>query len=93
VDAATSHAAGTRECVWYRRYSSQVLTALNLAIAAILLGFVLRRSTSVMVAFGFAFISARALGNAVDRLRLSIAKLWLNPRERAPLKSRGDNPA
>ena len=54
----------------YGEFSRWVLTALNLAIAAILLGFVLRRSTSVMNAFGFAFIGAGALGNAIDRLRL-----------------------
>jgi signal peptidase II len=30
----------------------------------------LRQSTSIMNAFGFAFIGAGALGNALDRLRL-----------------------
>ena len=54
----------------YGEFSRWALTALNLAIAAILLRFVLRQSTSIMNAFGFAFISAGALGNALDRLRL-----------------------
>ena len=42
----------------YGEFSRWALTALNLAIAAILLRFVLRQSTSIMNAFGFAFISA-----------------------------------
>jgi signal peptidase II len=54
----------------YGEFSRWALTALNLAIAAILLRFVLRQSTSIMNAFEFAFISAGALGNALDRLRL-----------------------
>jgi signal peptidase II len=54
----------------YGASSRWALTALSFAIAAILLGLTLRRSTSIMNAFGFAFISAGALGNALDRLRL-----------------------
>ena len=54
----------------YGELSRWALTALNLAVAAILLRFVFRPSTSTMNAFGFAFISAGALGNAFDRLRL-----------------------
>jgi len=54
----------------YGEISRWALTALSLAIAAILLGLMLRQSTSTMNAFGFAFISAGALGNALDRLRL-----------------------
>ena len=54
----------------YGDSSRWVLTALSFAIAAVLLGLMLRRSTSIMNAFGFAFISAGALGNALDRLRL-----------------------
>src|SRR5215472_5478997 len=51
-------------------FSRWALTALNLAVAVILLRFVLRQSTSRLNAFGLAFISAGALGNALDRLRL-----------------------
>jgi signal peptidase II len=51
-------------------FSRWALTALSFDIAAILLGLMLRQSTSIVNAFGFAFISAGALGNALDRLRL-----------------------
>jgi signal peptidase II len=54
----------------YGEFSRWALAVLNLAIAANLLRFMLRQSTSIMNAFGFAFISAGALGNALDRLRL-----------------------
>ena len=54
----------------YGEFSRWALTALSFAVAAILLGLMLRRSTSMMNAFGFAFITAGALGNALDRLRL-----------------------
>jgi signal peptidase II len=54
----------------YGALSRWALTALNLAVAAILLRLVLLRSTSTMNALGLAFISAGALGNAFDRLRL-----------------------
>jgi signal peptidase II len=54
----------------YGEFSRWALTALGFAIAAILLGLMLRQSTSIMNAFGFAFIGAGALGNALDRLRL-----------------------
>ena len=50
-------------------FSRWALTVLNLAVAVILLRFVLRKSTSTPNAFGLAFISAGALGNALDRLR------------------------
>ena len=52
----------------YGELSRWALTALNLAAAAILLRFVFPTSTSTMNAFGLAFISAGALGNALDRL-------------------------
>jgi signal peptidase II len=54
----------------YGEYSRWALTALNLAVAVILLRFALRRSTSTLNSFGLAFVSAGALGNALDRLRL-----------------------
>jgi len=54
----------------YGGFSRWTLTALNLTVAVILLLFVLRQSTSTLNAFGLAFISAGALGNALDRLRL-----------------------
>jgi signal peptidase II len=54
----------------YGEFSRWALAALSLAAAAILLGFALRRSTSIVNALGFAFISAGALGNAIDRVRL-----------------------
>jgi len=54
----------------YGEFSRWALIALGLAAAAILLGFALRRSTSVVNALGFAFIGAGALGNAIDRVRL-----------------------
>lgn len=54
----------------YGEFSRWALTALNLAVAAILLRFVVRKSTSTLNTFGLAFISAGALGNALDRLRL-----------------------
>jgi signal peptidase II len=54
----------------YGEFSRWALTALNLAIATILLRLMLRQTTSIMNAFGFAFVSAGALGNALDRFRL-----------------------
>jgi signal peptidase II len=54
----------------YGAFSRWALTAFGLAVAAILIRLVLRPSTSMTNAFGFAFISAGALGNALDRLRL-----------------------
>jgi signal peptidase II len=54
----------------YDEFSRWALAALRLAAATILLGFALRRSTSIVNALGFAFISAGALGNAIDRVRL-----------------------
>lgn len=54
----------------YGEFSRWTLVALNLAAATVLLGLALRRSTSIVNALGFAFISAGALGNAIDRLRL-----------------------
>ena len=45
------------------------LTALNLAIASILVAVVLRRVTARLSAVGFAFIAAGAIGNALDRIR------------------------
>ena len=54
----------------YGEFSRWALTALNLVVAAILLRLMLRQSTSTMNAFGFAFISAGALGNALDRVQL-----------------------
>jgi signal peptidase II len=54
----------------YGEFSRWALVALSLAAAAILLRFALRRSTSIVNALGFAFISAGALGNAIDRVRL-----------------------
>jgi len=54
----------------YGEFSRWALTALNLAVAVILLQFVVRKSTSTLNAFGLAFISAGAFGNAFDRLRL-----------------------
>ena len=54
----------------YGELSRWALTALNLGVAAILLRFVFRTSTSIIKALGLAFISAGALGNALDRLRL-----------------------
>jgi signal peptidase II len=54
----------------YGEFSRWALTALNLAAAIILLRFVFRQSTSILSAFGFAFIGAGALGNALDRVRL-----------------------
>jgi signal peptidase II len=53
----------------YGEFSRWALIALSLA-AAIWLGFALRRSTSLMNALGFAFMSAGAFGNAIDRVRL-----------------------
>jgi len=50
--------------------SRWALIAFSLAIAAILLRLVMRPSTSIVNAFAFALISAGALGNAFDRLRL-----------------------
>jgi signal peptidase II len=54
----------------YGEFSRWALTALSFAIAAILLGLMLRQTTSIMNAFGFALTSAGALGNALDRLRV-----------------------
>ena len=54
----------------YGEFSRWALIALSLAAAAILLGFAMRRSTSMMNALGFAFMSAGAFGNAIDRVRL-----------------------
>jgi len=54
----------------YGEFSRWALAAFGLAVAAILIRLVLRPSTSITNAFGFAFISAGALGNALDRLRL-----------------------
>lgn len=54
----------------YGEFSRWALIALGLAAAALLLGFALRRSTSIVNALGFALISAGALGNAIDRVRL-----------------------
>ncbi|MCK1541834.1 signal peptidase II [Bradyrhizobium sp. 179] len=54
----------------YGEFSRWALAALGLTAAAILLGLALRRSTSILNALGFAFISAGALGNAIDRVRL-----------------------
>ena len=54
----------------YGEFSRWALTALSLAIVAVLLRLMLRPSTSILNAFGFAFICAGALGNALDRLRL-----------------------
>lgn len=54
----------------YGEPSRWALIALGLVIAAILLWSVLRPSTSTMNAFGLALMSAGALGNALDRLRL-----------------------
>jgi signal peptidase II len=51
-------------------FSHWALTALSLVVTAILLGFVLQKSTSTLNTFGLAFISAGAFGNALDRLRL-----------------------
>jgi signal peptidase II len=54
----------------YGEFSRWAFVAVGLAAATILLGFALRRSTSLTNALGFAFISAGALGNAIDRVRL-----------------------
>jgi signal peptidase II len=54
----------------YGEFSRWALTVSSFAIAVILIGFMLRQSTSIMNAFGFGFISAGAFGNALDRLRL-----------------------
>lgn len=54
----------------YGQASRWALAALSLAVAAILLRLALRPSTSILNAFGFAFIAAGALGNALDRLHL-----------------------
>jgi signal peptidase II len=54
----------------YGEFSRWTFVALSLAIAAILLRLALQQSTSTMNAFGFAFMGAGAIGNALDRLRL-----------------------
>lgn len=53
----------------YGEISRWALTALSVAVVAVLLLFLWRQSTSLMSALGFAFIGAGALGNALDRLR------------------------
>jgi signal peptidase II len=45
------------------------LTALNLAVASILVGAVLRRAAVRLGTIGLAFIIAGAIGNALDRIR------------------------
>jgi signal peptidase II len=45
------------------------LTALNLAVASILVGVVIRHTTARLSTVGFAFIVAGAIGNALDRIR------------------------
>jgi signal peptidase II len=54
----------------YGEFSRWALSLSSLLIAAILLRWVVHQSTSILNAFGFAFISAGALGNALDRIRL-----------------------
>lgn len=54
----------------YGQFSRWTLIVFNLVTAAILLGLSLRPSTAMVNALGFALISAGALGNAIDRLRL-----------------------
>jgi signal peptidase II len=55
----------------YGELSRWTLTTLSVAVAATLLLLLWRRqSTSIVSALGFAFVSAGALGNALDRLRL-----------------------
>ena len=54
----------------YGGFSRWTLTAVNFAAAIVLLRLVLRQSTSTLNAVGLAFISAGALGNGLDRLRL-----------------------
>jgi signal peptidase II len=54
----------------YGEFSRWALAAFSLAAATLLLGLALRRSMSITNALGFAFISAGALGNAIDRIRL-----------------------
>ena len=51
-------------------FSRWALAALSLVVTVILVGLVLRKSTSTLNALGLALISAGALGNALDRLRL-----------------------
>jgi signal peptidase II len=53
----------------YGDFSRWSLAAFGFAVGAILLWSLLRPSTSIMNAFGFAFLGAGALGNAVDRVR------------------------
>jgi lipoprotein signal peptidase len=62
-----SNAFGLGARVW-RAYSLG-LAALNLAVASILVGFVLQRATPRLSSVGFAFITAGATGNALDRIR------------------------
>lgn len=45
------------------------LAALNLAVASILVGVVIRHTTARLSTVGFAFIVAGAIGNALDRIR------------------------
>ncbi|SEC90033.1 signal peptidase II Aspartic peptidase. MEROPS family A08 [Bradyrhizobium erythrophlei] len=54
----------------YGALSRWALASVGLAAAAALLGSILRRSTSIINAFGFALIGTGAAGNAIDRLRL-----------------------
>jgi signal peptidase II len=54
----------------YSEFSRWALSAFSLAVAATLLRLALREATSTMNVFGYAFISAGALSNALDRLRL-----------------------
>jgi signal peptidase II len=51
-------------------FSRWALTAFSLVVTLILVGLVLRKSTSISSALGLALVSAGALGNALDRLRL-----------------------
>jgi signal peptidase II len=53
----------------YGESSRWALIALALVASAILLAVALRRSISIVNALGFAFMSAGALGNAIDRIR------------------------
>jgi signal peptidase II len=54
----------------YGEFSRWALTALSVVVVAILLRYILHPSTSMMNALGLAFMSAGALGNALDRLQL-----------------------
>jgi signal peptidase II len=54
----------------YGEFSRWALAAVSLSVAAVLLRSALRQSTPTMSAVGFALISAGAVGNAIDRIRL-----------------------